>query len=54
MERWVFESQANYSLNDTLRAAGVDIAFPQLDVHMKGGAISQPEARSLASDKTTR
>lgn len=35
MERWVFESNANYSLNDTLRAAGVDIAFPQLDVHLK-------------------
>lgn len=35
MELWVFESNANYSLNDTLRAAGVDIAFPQLDVHLK-------------------
>lgn len=34
MESWTFESQVNYSLNDTLRAAGVDIAFPQLDVHL--------------------
>ena len=42
MERWVFESQANYSLNDTLRAAGVDIAFPQLDVHLKEGLGKQP------------
>ena len=43
MERWVFESQANYRLNDTLRAAGVDIAFPQLDLHVKDGAISRTE-----------
>ena len=38
MERWTYESQVNYSLNDTLRAAGVVIAFPQLDVHLKEGA----------------
>ncbi|MGR9000326.1 MAG: mechanosensitive ion channel family protein [Gammaproteobacteria bacterium] len=43
MERWVFESNANYSLNDTLRAAGVDIAFPQLDVHLKENLRNQPE-----------
>ena len=35
MERWVYESKANYSLNDTLRAAGVEISFPQMDVHLK-------------------
>ncbi len=35
MESWVFESQVNYSLNDTLRAAGIRIAFQQLDVHLK-------------------
>ena len=44
MERWVFESQVNYSLNDTLRAAGVDIAFPQLDVHLKEGLEQQPKS----------
>jgi len=43
MELWVFESNANYSLNDTLRAAGVDIAFPQLDVHLKENLRNQPE-----------
>lgn len=35
MERWVYESELNYALNDTLRAAGIDIAFPQMDVHLK-------------------
>jgi small-conductance mechanosensitive channel len=54
MESWVFESQVNYSLNDTLRAAGVEIAFQQLDVHLKEGVIGQPEAQSPVSDKTTR
>ena len=44
MERWVFESETNYSLNDTLRAAGVDIAFPQLDVHLKEGVKIQQQA----------
>ena len=53
MERWVFESQANYSLNDTLRAAGINIAFPQLDVHLKGDVICQPGAGPLVSDKAT-
>ena len=43
LERWVYESNANYSLNDTLRAAGVDIAFPQLDVHLKENPRNQPE-----------
>lgn len=28
------ESQVNYNLNDLLRAANVEIAFPQLDVHL--------------------
>lgn len=44
MERWVFESETNYSLNDTLRAAGVDIAFPQLDVHLKEGVRIEQQA----------
>jgi len=35
MERWVYESKANYNLDDTLRAAGVEISFTQLDVHLK-------------------
>jgi len=43
LERWVYESKANYSLNDTLRAAGVDIAYPQLDVHLKENPRIQPE-----------
>ena len=34
MERWRYESDVNYHLNDTLRGAGIVIAFPQLDVHL--------------------
>ena len=45
MESWVFESQVNYGLNDSLRAAGIDIAFPQLDVHLKEGVRIDMETK---------
>ncbi|MBW1867861.1 MAG: mechanosensitive ion channel [Deltaproteobacteria bacterium] len=45
MESWVFESNVNYGLNDTLRAAGVNIAFPQLDVHLKEDVKINMETR---------
>ena len=35
IERWLYESKANYNLDDTLRAAGLEISFPQIDVHLR-------------------
>ena len=45
IERWRYQSRVNMALNDALRAANIEIAFPQLDVHVKemaGGERSKP------------
>lgn len=49
MGLWVCESEVTYSLNDALRAAGIEIAYPQLDVHMS----HEKDGHARSARKTT-
>ena len=44
MECWQYQSKLNYALNRALRAAGIEIAFPQLDVHVLRPALAESSA----------
>ena len=44
MECWQYQSKLNYALNRALRSKGIEIAFPQLDVHLLRPTLAESSA----------
>ena len=49
IERAQLQSRVNVALNDALRDHDIEIAYPQLDVHMRQRAVSKPADQGAAT-----